>query len=856
MQKPPRRGAAGRRLDAGFFRNARCMATSGVGMKQGNAILKPGDACRRSGGDDRVARELVRAGAGRGLGDAATAARPGFAACAGCKGACALHGACPQGLGGLDLLSWSLRQAFDAPLAGFGQRGDVRAAFIHLILGAHGCRSAEDVRLQVSAMQSELDAYKAALDQHAIVAITDRGGRITHVNNPFCRISGYRRDELIGRRHSIINARHHPRAFFAGMWRAIARGEVWRGEICNKAKDGRLYWVDTTIVPYHDEAGRIGGYVSIRTDITERKDAEAALRAENARREQAETLLMDVIDAVPDAIIAFDRDDRLVLVNEAYRRFHAEIADHVEPGMPFEAMMQLAVRRGQFDIPGGTPADEEKWMAARLRAFRKPGRPFVQRLKGGRWLQVQERRSASGTMVGVRTDITSLKRAELTIKNQAERDPLTGLYNRSVLNARLARAVARARQGGYCGALVVADLDDFKTVNDTFGHDAGDRLLREIARRLRAALRAHDVIVRLGGDEFAFILPRVRDEAALRRLLERVAAAVGEPVAVGGHEIVPASSFGVAVFPRDGTAPGTLLKNADIALYETKGDERGSYRLFEKGMRAAIERRQKLAGALRADLAARRLDIALQPQICIADGAHAGFEALARWSHDGAPVPPPEFIRLAEETGMIVRLGERVLEMALASVGAMLDEGLRPGGVAVNVAAAQLKLGGFPATVEALLKHYRVPAAMLEIEITENVLLDRDPGRIHRSLDALKGLGVRVALDDFGTGFASLTHLKRFPVDRLKIDRSFVRAIETDSGDAAISRAIIGLARSLGLEVVAEGVETEGQLAFLRDNGCGYAQGYLFGRPEPAEGAHAYLRRIRAAGTAALQAAE
>lgn len=824
-------------------------------MKQGNAIFKPGDACRRPDSDDRVALEMARRNGG--IGEAAVAP-PGLAraGCAGCKGGCALHDVFPQALAGLDLLSWSLRQAFEAPLAGFRPYEDVRAAFVRLILGANGCRSAEAVRLQVSAMQSELDAYKAALDRHAIVAITDPGGRITHVNDPFCRVSGYRRDELIGQRHSILNSRFHPAAFFGEMWRVLSRGEIWRGEICNRAKDGRLYWVDTTIVPFHNAAGAIGGYVSIRTDITERKNAEAALREENARRKQAETLLMDVIDAVPDAIIAFDRDDRLVLFNEAYRRFHGEIADRVAPGMPFEAMMKLAVRHGQFDIPGGTPADGEKWMAARLKAFRKPGKPFVQRLKGGRWIQVQERRSPSGTMVGVRTDITGLKRAELTIKNQAERDPLTGLHNRSVLNARLARAVARARQGGTCGALVVADLDDFKTVNDTFGHDAGDRLLREIARRLRAALRAHDLVVRLGGDEFAVILPRVRDEAALRRLLERAAAAVGEPMAIGGRQVVPASSFGVAMFPRDGTAPGTLLKNADIALYETKADNRGGYRLFEKGMRTAVERRQTLAGALRADLTARRLAIALQPQIRIADGAHAGFEALARWSHGGVPVPPPEFVRLAEETGMIVPLGESVLEMALAALGAMLDEGLRPAGVAVNVAAAQLKLGGFPATVEALLKRYGVPPTMLEIEITENVLLDRDPGRIHRSLDALKGLGVGIALDDFGTGFASLTHLKRFPVDRLKIDRSFVQAIETDADDAAISRAIIGLAHSLGIEVVAEGVETEGQLAFLRDAGCDHAQGYLFGRPEPAEGAHAYLRRIRAAEPAPLAAAE
>jgi len=704
--------------------------------------------------------------------------------------------------------------------------------------------SAENIRKQVSALQSELDAYRTALDQHAIVAITDRRGKITHVNEPFCRISRYRREELIGQYQNIVNSGQHPRSFFMAMWRDIAAGMVWRGEICNRAKDGTFYWVDTSIVPYRDDSGRNIGYVSIRYDITERKTVEANLLAENARREKAETLLLDIIETLPDGVAAFDAEDRLILFNKAYRDVYDKISGEIQTGMKFADLMRLAVERGQFVLPDDSNEAQVEWLEARLKVFRRPKVPLVQHLRDERWVQVHERRSTSGNTVGVRTDITDLKRAEITIKQQAERDPLTGLYNRSVLNSYIQRACTRAQRGNYTGALVVGDLDDFKSINDTLGHEAGDTLLKEVSARLCATLRSNDIVLRLGGDEFAIILPRIANQEALVRLMDRVIRSVSQPVAIGSRQVMPRCSLGVSLFPDQATTPGDLMKNADIALYAAKNTNRGGCRIFDAGMRAAVDKRERLAASLRTDLAAGRLSVALQPQVALEDGSHVGFEALARWSLNGRPVPPAEFIPVAEETGSIVQLGTYILETALYTVRALERPWFRFGTVAVNIAAAQLKMDGFVTQVAAMLTHYGISPASLELEITENTLLDRGVDKIASSLGELKQLGVKIALDDFGTGYASLAHLKRFSVDRLKIDRSFVSDIETSQDSSAISRAIINLAHSLGLKVVAEGVETERQLSFLRAQRCDFAQGHLFGRPLEGEALTDYVHSL------------
>jgi diguanylate cyclase (GGDEF)-like protein/PAS domain S-box-containing protein len=688
---------------------------------------------------------------------------------------------------------------------------------------------------------NELDAYKAALDQHTIVAVTDCAGRIVYANDRSCQISGYSRNELIGGTHRIVNSGRHEKSFFAAMWRTITEGAPWRGEICNRSKNGLIYWVDTTIAPKRGDAGEVVGFVSICYDITKRKLAELALAEENAKRRDAETLLRDLFEAIPDGLVAFDESDRLTHCNEAYKKFYPVAASAIVAGTSYSSILEHAVEHGQFLGIADDPDSRDAYVQFVVNRRRNADRPIIQPLSDGRWLQVQSRRLKTGRTVSVCTDITEIKRAEAMIKAQAERDSLTGLFNRAVLLERLSKAVTARRRNGQPAALVLIDLDDFKHVNDTLGHGAGDELLIALARRLGYALGNSDTIARIGGDEFAILLPNAANVSAVQKIIEALVSRVVEPVALGRQTIRPSCSIGVAFFPIDGQTPKDLFKHADVALYQAKARGRGSCCFFDSALRVGLERRQTLEDALRMAVANDKIEIAVQPQFDFVSRRPVGFEGLARWKNQGQFVAPSEFIPIAEEIDLIVPLGYRIMDKCLALAREIQDLGCEAGRIAVNVAASQLKQDDFAERVRSLLDRHGLAPRALEIEVTENVLLDRAGNRIAQSLWEMHDLGVAIALDDFGTGYASLSHLKRFPVDRLKIDRSFVREIESREQDAIIVRAIINLAHNLGIKVVAEGIETPAQFEFLREQGCDIAQGYLIGRPMSADAARAFV---------------
>ncbi|GLT02083.1 GGDEF domain-containing protein [Sphingobium jiangsuense] len=691
--------------------------------------------------------------------------------------------------------------------------------------------------------QAELHAYREALDHVAIVATTDRAGRITDVNRLFCEISGYAREELIGADHRLLNSGHHPSHFFRQMWQTIAQGNVWRADICNRDKKGRLYWVDTTIAPRRDGDGRLVGYVSIRFDITSRKIAEAEVLAELRRREVTENLLVDIIETIPNGLVAYDSQGQLLFCNNAHRKLY-DLASCSPARSP---MMQSGGRQPPASGPFA-PADLPTHLSIGLEG-EGMSRPYIQQLDSERWIQIHNRRSESGNLVSIQTDISALKRAQMQIKHQAERDALTGIGNRTILMRRLSNLFrSRSREDRGMAMLMIVDLDDFKLINDRFGHDGGDTLLQHIAERLRASVRRNDTVVRLGGDEFAVLMRDIPDRPAVERIAGTMLGKMQQPVKVGQQTIIPSASIGIALFPKDAKTPGELMKNADLALYQAKLNGRRGYSVYDSMIRRDRKRRAVLIEKLRVSLSRDEVGVALQPQSNLRSGRHEGFEALARWKVGGAAVPPLELISVAEEAGLITQLSYRLIDKALAAMAGFRRDGLSPGTIAFNVVAAQLQEPDFIERLCAMVEAHGLSPQDIEIEVTENVILDRAAGNIAAALKQLHKKGMSIALDDFGTGYASLTHLKQFPIDILKIDRSFISGILNEKDDEIIVRTIISLAHNLGFEVIAEGVETIDQYKQLSNFGCDLVQGYLLARPMSEEESRAYLDSVRRPG--------
>ena len=535
----------------------------------------------------------------------------------------------------------------------------------------------------------ELIEIKAAIDEAVILAVTDSKGNITAVNDRFCEISKYNREELIGQNHRILNSNFHTREFFKAMWKKIGIGQTWNGEICNRAKDGSIYWVQTTIVPFLNEKGKPSQYISIRTDITEQKN------------------------------------------------------------------IQL-------------------------------------------------------------------------ITHYANHDVLTGLPNRRFLSEKLNKLIKKCNENQSNFALFFIDINRFRNINDALGHKVGDLFLIEVAKRFRSIDKTGDSFYRLNGDEFVYIL---EDISILSEMSTKLMKLFEEPYVFNKYEFYSTISLGISIFPKHGQDVDSLLVNADMAMYVAKNRKGNQFEIFKNVMQGKNDHFLILESKLRHAIKDNLLEIHYQPKMDVKTEKLIGMEALLRWNDEElGNIPPNEFIPFAEECGLINEIGEWVFKATALQIKdweKQFNFNLR---VAVNISPLHFKEPNFVSRLVEILEETKVRPENLEIEITEMSMMDYNENLINK-IQEVKDIGLTVAIDDFGTGYSSLGYLKEFPVDTLKIDRTFIVNISEGESGVAMVAAIIALAHALKLKVVAEGVETTEEMRILKQYNCEYVQGYYFSKP-------------------------
>jgi diguanylate cyclase (GGDEF)-like protein/PAS domain S-box-containing protein len=548
------------------------------------------------------------------------------------------------------------------------------------------------------------------------------------------------------------------------------------------------------------------------------RERETELQAQNLRFDAA-------LENMPHGLCMFDRNECLIVCNERYGEMYGLTGEQTKRGVTLRSILEARVAAGH------SPEDANRYIEERLAEVRRNDPYYTENaMRDGRVLGVNHRPMHDGGWVATHQDITAQKRAETQIAYMARHDGLTGLANRAVLLEKMEEALARLRRHGNRFTVFMLDLDLFKTVNDSLGHPVGDELLKVVAGRLSACIRETDTVARLGGDEFAILATADGDqrEAAIATA-NRLLGAVAAPCDLDGHHVNIGTSVGIALAPEHGTDVDQLVKNADLALYKAKSEGRDAYRIFEDAMGVEVRTRRAHQIDLRNALSNDEFELYYQPIVDIQTRQTASIEALIRWHHpQRGMIPPADFIPLAEESGLINQIGEWVLRKA-CSDALHWPPHIK---VSVNLSAVQFrKIGPIDSFCQTLRESGLQPER-LELEITESVLLQGNADNVE-TLHRLRLMGISIVLDDFGTGYSSLSYLRMFPFDKIKIDRSFVHELANSADCAAIVSAVAGLGRSLRIDTVAEGVETEDQLLLVHAAGCTHAQGYLFGRPCP-----------------------
>jgi diguanylate cyclase (GGDEF)-like protein len=562
------------------------------------------------------------------------------------------------------------------------------------------------------------------------------------------------------------------------------------------------------------------GWVITHEDVTEEIASSEIVQKRKYELERQNIRLEAAVNNISQGLCMFDAKGRLVICNAPYQRIYDLPDELVQPGTDLVDILGRLFESGMH-----ASGSREEYIAWRQGVIAKGlyEKTFLD--FGGRTILMQHHPMKDGGWVSTHEDITEQRQQEARIEHLARHDALTELPNRTQFLEEMAAAEPGLDRGEKLAVLCI-DLDHFKSVNDMLGHAVGDKLLKQASARLWGQTRETDLLARLGGDEFSLLLRPIDRPGDAAAIAERIVKSMSAPFTIDGHHIVVGASVGIAIAPQDGTSTDVLMKNADMALYRAKSEGRSTYHFFERDMDAALQKRRMIEAGLRVALASDELRIVYQPLVGLKENRITCLEALLRWTHEGKTISPAEFIPVAEETGLIVAIGEWVLREACKAAVLWPTEAR----VAVNLSPVQFKNKRLFETVHAALVESGLPPTRLELEITESLLLN-DSEQTLQTLHRLRAMGVRISMDDFGTGYSSLSYLRSFPFDKIKIDRSFMRDLESRGDSLAIIKAVIGLGHSLGMSTTAEGVETEEQLKAVREQGCNEVQGFLFSPP-------------------------
>ena len=653
----------------------------------------------------------------------------------------------------------------------------------------------------------------------------DLAGNYTYVNDAISRLLGYPKEELIGTTFRKQVNEEDTVMLYDAFGRIFTTGKPVR-DIAYKAirKDGTIGYSEIAGFPIHNQKGEVVGFRGIGRNVTERKQMEEALR-------QSEQRYRTILEEMDEAYFEVDLTGNYTYVNDAISRLL---------GYPKEELIGTTFRKQVneedtvmlYDAFGRIFTTGKPVRDIAYKAIRKDGTIGYSEIAG---FPIQNQKGEVVGFRGIGRDVTERKRNEEQIKYMATHDALTGLPNRVMFSQMLNHAIQSAKRNKRKLAVLFTDLDRFKIINDTLGHEAGDLLLQTIAARFKQALRAMDVVARLGGDEFVILVEEVDNSGQLITVAQKILAAAMKPVSLMGEECRVTASIGISMYPKDGQDEQTLMKTADKAMYFAKEEGKNNYQFYSEGMTSQSIEQLSLETHLRLAMEHNELSLHYQAKLDFKTGAITGVEALLRWhSPILGDVTPTQFIPAAEDTGLIIPVGRWVIRTACTQNVAWQQQGLPPVCISVNLSLRQLRDENLIEDIKAALADSGMAPHLLELEITESMVM-HNPVRMVAILMKIKEMGVRLAIDDFGTGYSSLAQIKRFPIDTIKVDRSFIRNVPEDYEDKAIIEAIISMGQTLSLTVVAEGVETQEQMNYLKEHSCNEMQGYYFSKPVSAD---------------------